>query len=82
MKRSIRTIKADIPEFVPTRSALPTFLFDDINVRSNDKTDEDDKSVAVAAPTPNKITQAAFEAALKQPVAFHQEPDEDGYYLI
>ena len=82
MKRSIRTIKADIPEFVPTSSALPTFLFDKVNVRSNNKTNKEDKSVAVAAPTPNKTEQAAFEAALKQPVAFHQEPDEDGYYSI
>ena len=82
MKRSIRTIKADIPEFVPTSSALPTFSFDNVNVRSNNKTNEEHESVAVAAPTPNKIEQAAFEATLKQPVAFHQEPDEDGYYLI
>ena len=72
MKRSIKLIKADIPEFVPTSSALPLFTFDNVNVCSNNKTNKEDKSVAVAAPTPNKTEQAAFEAALKQPVAFHQ----------
>ena len=82
MKRSIRTIKADIPEFVPTSSALPTFSFDNVNIRSNNETDEEQEAVAVTGAIPNKTEQAAFEATLKQPVAFHQEPDEDGYYLI
>ena len=82
MKRSIKPIKADIPEFVPTSNALPLFTFDNVNVRSNNKTDKEEESVAVAAPNINKTKQAAFEAALQEPVASNQEPNEDGYYLI
>ena len=82
MKRSIKSIKADIPEFVPTSSALPLFTFNDINVRSNNKTNKEEESVAIAALKNNKTEQAAFEAALKEPVAFHQERNEDGYYSI
>ena len=58
------------------------FTFDDVDACSDNKTDKEEEFVAVAAPKNNKTEQAAFKAALKEPVAFHQEPDEDGYYLI
>ena len=82
LKKRIWTIKADVPAFVPTSSALPCFTFDDVNVRSNDETDKEKVTVAVAVPKNNKIEQAAFEVTLKASVALHQEPDEDGYYSI
>ena len=85
MKRKwkiIHSIKADIPAFVLTSSALPLFTFDKVDVCSNDKTNKEEEPVAVAAPKNNKTEQAAFEAALKEPVAFHQEPNEDRYYSI
>ena len=82
MKCSIKSIKVDIPEFVMSSRALPLLTFDNINVRSDDKTDKEEESVTVSAPKINKTEQAAFEAALQEPVAFHQEPDEDGYYSI
>ena len=50
MKRSINSIKADIPEFFPTISALPLFMFNDVDVRSDDKTNKEEEPVDVAAP--------------------------------
>ena len=44
--------------------------------------EEEEEALAVAAPRNNKTEQAVFEAALKEPVAFCQEPNEDGYYSI
>ena len=68
--------------FVPTSSALPLLTFDDVIFRSDNKTDKAKESVAVTASKHNKTEQAAFEAALKEPVAFCQEANEDGYYSI
>ena len=38
MGASMRTIKANVPTFVPTKASLPTFVFDNSNVDSDNKT--------------------------------------------
>ena len=54
MKKSIQSIKADVPAFVPTSSALTLFTFNGVDVQSNDKTDKEEEAVAIAAPKNNK----------------------------
>ena len=38
MGASVRTIKANVPTFIPTKASQPTFVFDKNNVESNNKT--------------------------------------------
>ena len=38
MGASVRTIKANVPTFIPTKEILSTFDFDERNVDSDDKT--------------------------------------------
>ena len=38
MGASVRTIKANVPTFIPTKASQPTFAFDDGNVDSDNKT--------------------------------------------
>ena len=38
MGASMRTIKSNVPTFVPTKASQPTFVFDNSNVNSNNKT--------------------------------------------
>ena len=38
MGASVRTIKANVPTFIPTKASLPTFVFEDSNVNSDNKT--------------------------------------------
>ena len=38
MGASVRTIKANVPTFVPTKASLPTFVFNESNVNSDNKT--------------------------------------------
>ena len=64
-------IKADVPAFVATSSALTSFTFDDVDVHSNNEMVDVGETVAAAEPKHIKTEQAAFEAALNAPVAFH-----------
>ena len=44
MGARVRTIKANIPAFIPTKASLLTFVFNESNVESNKKTvDEENK---------------------------------------
>ena len=61
MKCSIKSIKVDIPEFVPTSSALPLFTFDDIDVRSDNKTNKEEESVAVTAQKTTKQSRLTLK---------------------
>ena len=46
MGASVRTIKANVPTFIPTKASQPTFVFDKGNVNSDDKTvDEENGEV-------------------------------------
>ena len=38
MCASVRTIKANVPMFIPTKASQPTFVFNESNVESNNKT--------------------------------------------
>ena len=38
MGASVRTIKANVPIFIPTKASQPTFVFDKGNVNSDNKT--------------------------------------------
>ena len=38
MGASVRTIKANVPTFIPTKASQPTFVFDKGNVNSDDET--------------------------------------------
>ena len=38
MGASVRTIKANVPMFIPTKVSQPTFVFDKGNVKSDNKT--------------------------------------------
>ena len=80
--KSIWTIKADVPVFVHTSGTLPSFTFNDINVRSNNETENEGETFPVADLKDNKTKQAVVEAALNAPVEFHHETNEDGYYSI
>ena len=42
MGTSVRTIKANVPTFIPSKASQPTSVFDKGNVNSNDKTVNED----------------------------------------
>ena len=44
MGASVRTIKANVPTFIPTKASLPTFVFNESNVDSDNKAIDEENS--------------------------------------
>ena len=46
MGASVRSIKANVPAFIPSKSSQPTFVFDKCNVNSDDETVDEENEQA------------------------------------